>query len=357
MRRLLVVMALIVIVVIGGCNNDTTRPKNDTGDMPISLNLASALAMNYRITRVLVTITRNDFSESLELTVTGETASGTFTDLEPGIYTILVNLYEDNVIIGTGTGEAEVIAGETATVTIDIILNPVTGQLEITVNLTQPVTSPTRVLFIGNSITYYNDGIYLFLENIAEELNPGIDVTCESVTSGGYSLEQHWTGPTAQTAIETGNYDYVILQERTSWPVDYPENFYTYVQLFDTLITTSGAQTVLFLSPPYQGIFDEMLELQAAAYNHIGQVIDAPVIAVGRAFQRCRNNNPEVELYRPDGNHPTIEGTYLAACMFYSAFWGESAIGSNWDDEGEVDELERPLLQDIAWETRQLYHR
>ncbi|MBN2828766.1 MAG: hypothetical protein JXR56_00430 [Candidatus Cloacimonetes bacterium] len=357
MCRLLVVLSLLALLLIGGCSSETTKPEPEKGTLPISLNLAQALAMDYRITRVLVTITRNDYTESLELVVDGETASGTFIDLEPGIYDIIVNLYEDNVIIGTGSGQAEVVVGETTTVTIDIIFNPTTGQLEITVDWSQPVTPPTRVLFIGNSITYYNNGIYFYLENIAENLSPEVDFICDSVTSGGYTLEQHWTGPNAQTTIATGNYDYVVLQERTSWPVDYPQTFYTYVQLFDEAITASGAQTVLFLSPPYQESFDEMLELQAAAYNYIGQVIDASVIAVGRAFQRCRTSNPEVVLYQPDGNHPTNEGTYLAACMFYSAFWNQSAFGSNWDNDGVIDEIERPLFQTIAWETRQLYHR
>ncbi|MDP8231418.1 MAG: SGNH/GDSL hydrolase family protein [Candidatus Zophobacter franzmannii] len=357
MRKLVILFLVIAIGFTFGCHTSTTSPETKTGELPVSLNLAPALEMSYRITRVVVTITRDDFIESLELTINGETATGTFTDLLPGDYSITVNIYEDDMIIGTGTGAVTIVAGETATATIEIIMDPNTGELDITVIMGEAVVTPTNILFIGNSITYYNSGVYVHLEAIAEDIDNSVDIVCDNITGGGMTLQGHWNNPATITAIEGGNYDYVIPQESTSWPVNSPEVFYGYVQQFDEVITNSGAQTVLFMSPPYQGTFETMIELQAAAYNYIGQVIDAPVIAVGRAFQRCRISNPEIELYQPDGNHPTPEGTYLAASMFYSALWGASPLGSNWDHGTIVDATERPILQNIAWDTRQLYHR
>ncbi len=356
MNKLFSILLLVTLLLVG-CGTESTKPETKTGELPISLDLASAVEMNYRISRVIVSITSGDFFESLELEIDGSTATGRFTDLQSGEYSITVNIYEDDDVIGSGTGTATIVAGETATANIDVTMNPNTGELEIIVDFGEDVESPTRILFIGNSITYYNSGVYVHLEAIAEDLNPETDIICEDITGGGMTLQGHWGNQTTQDAITNGNYDYVVLQENTSWPVNSPEIFYEYVTLFNNIITASGAQTVLFMSAPYQGTFETMIEMQAAAYNHIGYEIGAPVIAVGRAFQRCRNQYPEIELYQADGNHPTPEGTYLAACMFYSAFWGESALGSDWDHGTIVDETERPILQNIAWETRQLYHR
>src|SRR5438128_1839628 len=35
-------------------------------------------------------------------------------------------------------------------------------------------------------------------------------------------------------------------------------------------------------------------------------------------------------LWQDDGSHPTGKGTYLAACVFYAAIFGESPAGLGW---------------------------
>ena len=51
-------------------------------------------------------------------------------------------------------------------------------------------------------------------------------------------------------------------------------------------------------------------------------------------------------LYRPDG-HPTVAGTYLAACVVYETILGRSPVGIAYADKSISPEL-RDFLQEIA---------
>ena len=48
---------------------------------------------------------------------------------------------------------------------------------------------------------------------------------------------------------------------------------------------------------------------------------DAIVSPVGALWHYIRHNNPEIELYNADGSHPSLEGSYAAACSFYTIFF------------------------------------
>ena len=320
------------------------------------LNLYPAIENGFDVTQVIVTITKDQFVSSLNLTIEDTLAYGTFYDLEPGIYDIYVEVYEEDLLIATGTGTGEVIAGETTTIEIELIFVPLTGNLEIIVNWGGYLTPlPHRILFIGNSITYYNGGVDLHTMNLANSIDSTLTVTCESIVGDGYTLEQHYNIPATLQQITDGEYDIVILQEMTSRPVNDPELFYEYATLLDSVITEAGAQTVFFFSWPFESVFDEMIEQQSAAYNYIGQVLDAPVIPVARAWQLSLQQNPELNLYMPDGNHPNVHGTYLACCTFYPFLWDDSPIGAEYVNDPDITEEEKLFLQTIAWETYGIY--
>jgi len=41
----------------------------------------------------------------------------------------------------------------------------------------------------------------------------------------------------------------------------------------------------------------------------------------------ARRQNPQLDLWQDDGSHPTEQGTYLAACVFYSVIFHQSPEG------------------------------
>lgn len=355
------IISLIVIIPIFflvGCQQLNTEIA-EYGELPLSLSLQPALDNGFDVTAVHVTITNGDFLSSLSLTIddSTNTATGTFYELEPGIYTIEVEVFESDTIIAVGSGNGEVIAGENTVVEIILTIVPQTGNLQIIVDWSNLIPNlPQRVLFIGNSITYYNGGVDLHTMNLANSIDSTLAIVCQNVTSGGWTLEEHFNSTNTIQTIQEGNWDLVILQEMTSRPVNDPELFYEYAALLDSIITEAGSETAFFFSWPFQSVFDEMIEQQAAAYNYIGNVLNAPVIPVARAWQLSRQQDPNLELFMQDGNHPNVHGTYLASCTFFAFLWNDTPVGADYVNDPSITEDEMLFLQNIAWETYEIYN-
>jgi hypothetical protein len=87
------------------------------------------------------------------------------------------------------------------------------------------------------------------------------------------------------------------------------------------------------------------------AYNQIGKELGATVVPVGTAWQRFLAKHDQPVLHDKDGSHPTLAGSYLAACVFYAVLFGESPVGIEDDGAGIVGR-ETTLFQKVAWQVR-----
>ena len=98
-----------------------------------------------------------------------------------------------------------------------------------------------------------------------------------------------------------------------------------------------------------------MIEPLSLSYAACAELIDAQVAPVGRAFAAVCERVPEIGLYADDHSHPSLAGSYLAACVFYAALLGANPVGlpreiTLADQEPMVlDVAEARLLQEIAW--------
>jgi hypothetical protein len=66
----------------------------------------------------------------------------------------------------------------------------------------------------------------------------------------------------------------------------------------------------------------------AEAYTTAGNENNALVIPAGLAFARAIGKQPELNLYAPDKRHPSLAGTYLAACTVFAVLTGRSPVGN-----------------------------
>lgn len=218
---------------------------------------------------------------------------------------------------------------------------------------------PIRVLFIGNSYTFYND-LPVQLQQIAASMRETRTIQTERVVVGGRSLKQHWEDTVALAAVRRGGWDYVILQEHSLGALNAPDTMRKYIGLFNQEIRKTGAQTVLYMTWARQHR-PESQDTIARMYTGIGREIRALVAPVGLAWQRVRREYPAIVLFDPDGTHPSPEGSYLAACMFYAMFYVRAPLGADCDLCVEKDSTpvnlvnivysEANVLQRIAWET------
>jgi hypothetical protein len=203
----------------------------------------------------------------------------------------------------------------------------------------------THILFIGNSYTIYNGGIDRQLAGLAPAARTKL------IAVGGYTLENHWQEGNALQSIQKGGWDYVVLQEQSQRPVIEQPQFLEFAKDFDAEIRKSGAQTVLLMTwerpdSVVQGVTTTNLQI---AYNLIGAKLGAKVAPAGLAFAQALRQRPDLSLYSQDG-HPTMYGTYLAACVLYATIFGQSPVGNAYADRSISPEL-RDFFQRIAAET------
>ena len=183
-----------------------------------------------------------------------------------------------------------------------------------------------KILFVGNSYTYYNDmPQQIFAPKAAAA---GLDVEVTAVTRGGWTLEkfadpQNEEGQRLRAVIAGQHYDYVVLQEQSCRPVTEPEKFFAGVAALKELLSGQAERFVLYATwgrKPGNGKLaelgltnEEMTEQLAAAYEKAGKRFGMPVAHAGHAFAKYRARHPEVELYDPDGSHPAFKGSEIAA--------------------------------------------
>lgn len=83
-------------------------------------------------------------------------------------------------------------------------------------------------------------------------------------------------------------------------------------------------------------------------YATIAQELNAPMAPVGTAWESAIQH-PDLSLWQEDGSHPSEQGTYLAACVFYAAIFQESPVGLTY--RGKLSKVITQTLQTIASQT------
>ena len=202
-----------------------------------------------------------------------------------------------------------------------------------------------KMLFIGNSFTERNN-----LPGLLAELAAARDLSVEHelISVGGASLRGHWNAGRAAHAIETGGYDYVVLQEQSTLPVKNANRMAENVRLFDDAIKLAGSRTVLYMTWARQHA-PETQQAIADAYNAIGDELGAIVAPVGLAWQSFLATHDKPVLHDRDGSHPTLAGSYLAACVFFVVLLKHNPVGIEIGPAG-LDRQDMALLQRAAWQ-------
>jgi hypothetical protein len=201
-----------------------------------------------------------------------------------------------------------------------------------------------RVLFLGNSYTGVNN-LPQMVANVAQSM--GDSLIFDSNTPGGYTFQGHTTNGTSQSKIAQGGWDYVVLQEQSQLP-SFPYSQFSAQSLpyaitlanqiraadscakplfYMTWGRKNGDQSNCASNPPvctYAG----MQHLLRERYLLMGDTTNAEVAPVGAVWREVRANNPSIELYQTDESHPSLEGSYLAACTFYASIFHKSPVGA-----------------------------
>ena len=194
-----------------------------------------------------------------------------------------------------------------------------------------------RVLFIGNSFTYYHD-----MPKMVKSLADSIDETdkmklsIKMMAPGGWSFEKHLGSKEEMDVVKKGCWNYVVLQEQSAKPC-YPTqrvvaDTYHYAHIIDSIVKRYNPQAkVIFYmtwghkngcQEPLKGypLIDSYLGMQQrliTSYLEMAYANDDMCAPVGMAWKKVRTDRQDLNLYWPDGSHPSELGSYLAANVIF----------------------------------------
>jgi len=218
------------------------------------------------------------------------------------------------------------------------------------------------ILFVGNSYTHCNDGVDKMLVSLAA--SKGIEIYAESSAIGGYSLQRHCSNQQTLSKIKSKAWDYVVLQELSTNPCYPPEVVdtltYPYAKILSDMVhdnnyctqlmfyMTWGRKNGYISDTTYMPLttFNGMQKRLAESYCEMAADNDGAVAPVGMAWKYVRDNYPEINLYTEDKSHPSPQGTYLAACVFYASIFKESPEGASYTYG--LPQSEAAILQQAA---------
>jgi len=194
----------------------------------------------------------------------------------------------------------------------------VTGCGSTPTALPGPDPEALSVLFIGNSLTYSNDlpDLLLHLLEVAQEA----PVHVEAVALPDYGLPDHWVSGSSRNRLAAGGWDLVILQQGPSATEGRPY-LLEYTERFDSEIRAQGGQTGLFMVWPARTRsfdFPGVLDSYRTASARVGGVF----FPSGEGWQVAWETDPGLAFYGPDGFHPSLLGSYLAAVVMMEKITG-----------------------------------
>lgn len=201
----------------------------------------------------------------------------------------------------------------------------------------QTSSDPLNVLFVGNSLTYFNDMPLTFKAIVEDQ---GFNINVDQHTIGSAGFDDHLGNTELYQKLDNTVWDYVILQPGTSESLEISQTLNTTiiqgVQLRNKILENSPCASIYLYETAY-GItgstpteIQEFQSSQEIIKNNLIQIsnqIGLPLAPVGESFLSSLQQNPQLFLWVNYGDiHPNEKGSFLAACTFYNALFQKSIV-------------------------------
>ena len=228
------------------------------------------------------------------------------------------------------------------------------------------------VLWVGNSFFYYNNSMH---GHVGQLINAStmpdktgqrnVSATISGSGINWHDLEAHFkpNGVGSYSFDRENNvvfntftkpFDVVLMMDCSQCPI-HPQLrpvFFEHAKKNSDIARKHGARPAFFMSWAYQDK-PEMTEQLAAEYGSAGRANNALVIPAGLAFAASVKARPELNLYVADKRHPSLAGTYLAACTVLASLYKTNPEGNPYT--AGLDPATAKFLQSVAWQTTQDY--
>ncbi len=166
-----------------------------------------------------------------------------------------------------------------------------------------------RVLFVGNSLTYYND-MPDMVSRLADGDPDAKPFVAVSFTRPGWTLQQAAQNEELERLLEEIRWDFVVLQEQSTLASSSPSEIggksLPAATRLHHLSVRAGARTIVYMTWPWR--YD----------GDLADQLGVPAAPVGLAWDEARRRRPGLDLLAEDGRHPNVAGSYLAAAVLYT---------------------------------------
>lgn len=184
---------------------------------------------------------------------------------------------------------------------------------------------PRRILIVGNSLSGANN-LGAMIVAIADSAKVASAPTVDVYWQPNYALIDHWNEGQVQKMIANGHYDVVVLQQGPSSVSANRDTLRLAAKLFAPIIRASGAMPGLFAVWPTvdrQQDFDEATK----SYQLAAQDIHGTNIPGGEVWRAAWRRDASLQLYSPDGLHPSALGSYAVALSMVGMLYDRSVVG------------------------------
>lgn len=218
-----------------------------------------------------------------------------------------------------------------------------------------------KVLFIGNSFTFYSN-----IPGIFGELAKGAgkNVTVESVTNGSWTLSKfadktdEYGAKVHAKLTASDDYDAIILQDQSTRPLSNKTGFVSGIKAMADKINSTQKSCRIYLYATWG--FEEYAsknnmtipQMEAkirTEYASAAKEIGATVCNVGKAFTEVYTENEDINLYYTDNKHPSYNGAFLSACVHVSTILGIDPRTSNFNGSSEIMPEVAAILKQAAY--------
>jgi hypothetical protein len=194
------------------------------------------------------------------------------------------------------------------------------------------------ILFIGTSHTHYN-AMPDIVRAIGESI--GDQVYTEMSAPGGYDFERHIVLMSTIDALDSRDWDYIVLQEsgwRTALPKDMLQtSVFPFAKELKKIISEKrpSAKLIMYLTNGYvNGVgtfnadwctdepavcsYEGMQARVRDTYLELSKIMNADVAPAGMVWETLIGKKNDIPLFDPDGIHPSVTGSYTHALTIYS---------------------------------------
>jgi uncharacterized protein DUF4886 len=215
-----------------------------------------------------------------------------------------------------------------------------------------------RVLFVGNSLTFKND-LPALVHRMAAADKGAKPIFAVQYTAGGWRFRKAAVDDGLTKLLKDVRWDVVVLQEQSQIPslsLDVQRReMYPFAHILQLKIAQAHAHTLLFMTWGHRlgdrrnvpgDTYAAMQARLEDGYSALERELGTGVAPVGHAWAEALRRRPQLDLWAGDGTHPSLRGSYLAACVFYAVLSHRQPAGNRFT--AGLPQTDARFLQRVA---------